>query len=131
MQRRQFIHAAMSSLAIPAVVGAQSLPGVSGLFPDLDYAFFDERFAQAQRFVSAWPASNRVIAVQGDVTPTWTNWLDRTTRKCPLALRGVTTGSFHFCLRVLVGEHAVLDEQVSRLDRDLLLWTMRTTPKAA
>ena len=61
----------------------------------------------------------------------WTNWLDRTTRKRPLTMQGVTTGSFHFCLRVLVSEHAHLDEQVLRLDRDLLAWTMRTTPKSA
>ena len=131
MQRRQFIHAAMSSLVLPAAVGAQSLPALSALLPDHDYAFFDERFAQAQRLVAGWSAANRVIPVQADITSTWTSWLDRTTRERPLTLQGVTTGSFHFCLRVLVNEHAAIDEQVLRLDRNLLVWTMRTQPKSA
>lgn len=131
MQRRHFIHAAMSSLVLPAAVKAQSLPAVSALLRDHDYAFFDDRFAQANQVVAAWSAANRVIPVQSDITPTWTNELDRTTRERALTLQGVTTGSFHFCLRELVREHAHLDEQVLRLDRNLLLWTMRTTPKAA
>jgi hypothetical protein len=32
---------------------------------------------------------------------------------------------------VLVNEHAAIDEQVLRLDRNLLVWTMRTQPKSA
>jgi hypothetical protein len=121
----------MSSVVIPAAVSAQSLPAISAFLRDHDYAFFDERFAQAQRVVAAWSGANRVIPVLSDITPIWTNELDRTARERPLTLRGATTGSFHFCLRVLVSEHAAIDEQVLRLDRNLLLWTMRTTPKSA
>ena len=131
MQRRHFINVAMSSLVLPAAVKAQSLPALTSLLRDHDYAFFDDRFAQAQRVAAAWSAANRVIAVQSDITPIWTNELDRTTRERALTLQGATTGSFHFCLRVLLSEHTHLDEQVLRLDRNLLLWTMRTTPKAA
>jgi hypothetical protein len=131
MQRRHFIHAAMSSVVLPAAVKAQSLPALAALLRDHEYAFFDERFAQAQRAIGAWSAANRVIPVQGDVTPIWTSELDRTTRERRLTLQGVTTGSFHFCLRVLLSEHASLDEQMLRLDRNLVVWTLRSTPKSA
>jgi hypothetical protein len=130
MQRRQFINAAMSSLVIPAAVSAQAHPAISALLRGYDYAFFDDRFVQAQQVLATWSAANRLIPVQSDITPTWTNELDRTTRARPLTMQGVTTGSFHFCLRVLVSEHAVVNEQVLRLDRNLLLWTLRTTPKS-
>ena len=94
-----------------------------------DYAFFDERFEEARRLAASWSGLNPLIEVQGDITPFWSNGPDRTTRERPLKLRGVTTESFQFCLRILVAEHADLDAQVSRLDRNLLLWTMCTTPK--
>jgi len=53
-----------------------------------DYIFFDERFQKARRIAASWSASDRLIGVQGDVTPWWTNGLDRTTREYPLNLRG-------------------------------------------
>jgi len=128
MKRRHFIHAAAASLLLPAdrKMGVAPLALYS---PNLDYAFFDDRFHDAHRIAASWPASNRPVGVQGDITPIWSNGLDRTTRERPLALRGVTTQSFHFCLRILVAEHAHLDVRTSRLDQNLFLWTMRTIPK--
>jgi hypothetical protein len=41
-------------------------------------------------------------------------------------MQGVTTESFHFCLKVLLSDQARVHAQVSRIDRDLHLWTMRT-----
>ncbi|HEY8519559.1 MAG TPA: hypothetical protein VIN61_05735, partial [Gammaproteobacteria bacterium] len=54
--------------------------------------------------------------------------LERAIREQALTLRGVTTESFRFCPSVLLSDHAVVDARVSRIDRNLLLWTMRTSP---
>jgi hypothetical protein len=105
-----------------------SLPALAASHPHADYAFFDERFEKARRIAASWPASIGSVAVQSDVTP-WRQVLDRAPRERPLQLRGVTTESFRFCAAILVGDHAGLESEVSRLDQDLVLWTMRTTPK--
>lgn len=68
------------------------------------------------------------VAVQGDITP-WSDVLAQAPRERVLQLRGVTTESFRFCAAILVGERADVDLQVSRLDQDLVLWTIRTTPR--
>jgi hypothetical protein len=129
MKRRQFIHAAAASLLLPVdlTAGGAALAVDS---PNLDYAFFDERFRNARRVAASWSALNGLVGVHGDITPVWTNGLDRTMRERSLALRGITTQSFQFCLRVLAAERAHIDVQASRIDRYLYLWTMRTTPKS-
>jgi len=128
MKRRQFIHAATASVLLPCALAPG--PAVfAGTALKWDYVFFDERFEQAHRVAASWLAANRPIGVRGDITPFWIGGLDRLTRNNPLHLRGVTTDSFQFCLRILLGEHANLDAQVSRLHPDLLSWIMRTTPK--
>lgn len=128
MKRRHFIHAATASVLLPSAL----TPGLV-VFADTarrwDYVFFDERFEQAHRIAATWPASSRPIGVRGDITPFWISGLDRLARTQSLHLRGVTADSFHFCLRILLGEHANLDVQVSRLDPNLFSWIMRTTPK--
>jgi len=105
-----------------------SLSALAASHPHEDYAFFDERFEKARRIAASWPAAIGSVAVQSDVTP-WRHVLDRAPRERPLQLRGVTTESFRFCAAILVGDHADLELQFSRLDRDLVLWTMRTMPK--
>jgi hypothetical protein len=105
-----------------------SLSALAASHPHDDYAFFDERFEKARRIAASWPASTGSVAVQSDITP-WTDPLERASSERPLQLRGVTTESFRFCAAILVGDHAHLDLQSSRLDQDLVLWTMRTTPK--
>lgn len=55
--------------------------------------------------------------------------LIRAPRERALLLRGVTTESFRFCAAILVGDHAKTEMHVSRLDQDLVAWTLRTTPK--
>jgi len=128
MKRRHFIHAAAATLLLPADMKPRAAVLPTDL-QNLDYAFFDERFPRAGRVAASWSASNRLVGVHGDITPFWSNGLDRTTRERPLTLRGATTESFRFCLGILVAEHAHFDVQGSRLDRNLFLWTMRTTPK--
>jgi len=128
MKRRHFIHAATASVLLPSLL----TPGpavFAGIGRKSHYVFFDERFEPAHRVAASWPASNRPIGVRGDITPFWLSGLDGLARKDPLHLRGVTTDSFQFCLRVLLAEHAHLDVQVSRLDPNLFSWIMRTTPK--
>jgi len=96
--------------------------------PNDDYTFFDERFQEARRVAASWSGSNS-IPVHGDITTLWNHGLNSATRQRALRLRGVTTESFRFCLAILVSEHANVDLTVTRLDRNLFLWTMHTTPK--
>jgi hypothetical protein len=124
MKRRHFLGAATASVLVPAALGQCAAAPAAW-----DYAFFDERFERSRLVASSWSASSRRIGVQGDITPWWRNGLDRVAHRHPLRLRGVTTDSFHFCLGVLLGEHTDLHREVSRLDRNLLLWTIHTTPR--
>jgi hypothetical protein len=129
MKRRHFIRAATASLFIPAALESRCLHALAALCAYDDYGFFDERFENARSIAATWSASNGPVAVQGDITQLWSAGLNRATRDRRLQLRGVTTESFRFCLAVLVGEHADFDLKVSRLDRNLFLWTMQTTPR--
>jgi len=126
MKRRHFIRSASALVLVPAALES---PCFAALPPPDDYAFFDERFGDARRLAASWWASNEPFAVQGDITPLWSSGLDRVTRERALQLRGITTDSFRFCLDILVREHADVAVRVSRLDRNLFLWTMRTTPR--
>jgi len=105
-----------------------SLSVLAASDPHDDYVFFDERFEKARRIAASWPASIGSVAVQSDITP-WIDALERAPHERPLQLRGVTTESFRFCATILIGDLAHLDLQFSRLDQDLVLWTIRTTPK--
>ena len=125
MKRRVFLGMATASTLLPALLRQASTAAV----PQWDYVLFDERFERAQRLAASWRAASVPIAVQGDITAFWSSELDRAIRERPLHLRGATTESVHFCLRILLGEHARVDTGTYRLDRNLLVWTMRTTPQ--
>jgi hypothetical protein len=126
MHRRQFVTAVAASALLPAVTTKLCLAALTGP----DYIFFDERFPQALQAIAPWPATSRLIGVHSDITHLWSNGLERMTRQQRLDLRGVTTDSFLFCLRILAGEHAKLNAQGRRLDRNLLQWTLTTQPIA-
>jgi hypothetical protein len=128
MKRRHFIQAAMASVLVPASA-RPCIAALATTWRKRDFIFFDERFQKARRLAASWAAANQLIGVHGDITALWMNDLERMTRRHPVHLRGVTTDSFLFCLRILAGEHASLDVQVSRLDGNLFLWTMDTNPK--
>ena len=130
MKRRHFIRAATASVLFPAVARTH-IATPKSLSEKWDYVFFDERFQGARRVAAALSSESRLVAVQGDITVLWRDELERMTRDHAVRVRGATTYSFLFCLRILVGEHADLDLQVSRLDRNLYGWTMSTAPKAA
>jgi hypothetical protein len=117
IRRRHFIQAVTASVLLPACAWRR-----------WDYVLFDERFEQARRVAASWSAPNRLIKVRSDVTAFWCGELDRLARHQHLSLRGVTTDSFLFCLRILLAEHANLDVQVSRLDLNLLSWSVHASP---
>jgi hypothetical protein len=128
MKRRHFICAATASVLFPTAPWAH-IAAPKTLSQKWDYVFFDERFEDSRRIAAAVSGPTRLIGVQGDITA-WRDELERVTREHPMRLSGATTHSFLFCLRILVGEHADLDLQVFRLDRNLYRWTMSTSPKA-
>jgi hypothetical protein len=122
------MHAAAASVLIP-VAAKPGFAALANISSHWDYVFFDARFENAHRIAERWSAFTQPTAVHGDITPVWTNGLDRVTRGHPLHLLGVTTQSFIFCLRILAAEHARLDAQVSRVDLNLFEWTLRTMPR--
>jgi hypothetical protein len=127
MRRRRFIGGSFAFLLVPLVTEWRSRAALAAPATG-DYAFFDERFDRACRIAASWPATLGPAAVRGDITR-WIPVLDRTARERALQVHGVTTESFRFCLSILVSEHADARWQVARLDRNLLQWTVRTTPK--
>lgn len=128
MKRRHFIGASAAWVLLPAIPNlCRDEPGE--LASAREYLFVDERFPQAHRTLGRWSAASRPIRVHGDITPVWQNGLNRMTQDYPLRLRGVTSQSFLFCLRILAGETADIDVQARRVDRDLWQWTILTTPK--
>jgi hypothetical protein len=126
MKRRHFLQAAASSLVIPRAMALVNTHAPAVEQPGQDYFFYDERFAQARRLAEELSGSTALTPVQGDITGFWNSGLDRATRQFSVMMRGVTTESFYFCLKIMAGEQADLDAQVTRLDRDLFLWTIRT-----
>ena len=120
MKRRHFIQAATASVIVPTALAVT--------WRKWDYVLFDERFEQARRVAALGSGSSRLIGVRSDVTAFWCGELDRRARHHCLSLRGVTTDAFLFCLRILLAEHANLQVQVSRLDLNLLSWSVHANP---
>ena len=116
----------MSSLLLPNAVIAVSPDASSRPWAAWDYFFFDERFAEARRLAGELSGITELTPVQGDVTGTWTAGLGRASLTAPMTMKGVTTESFYFCLKILLSDQARVAAQVSRIDRDLHLWTIRT-----
>ena len=126
MNRRGLILAATSALFIPKAVMIAHASASATKSPGPDYFFCDERFAKARRLAAELSGCTVLTQVQGDITELWNSYLGHASRQSSLHMRGVTTESFYFCLKIMIGERAHLNAQVSRVDRDLFLWTMRT-----
>jgi hypothetical protein len=126
MNRRRFVQVGVSSLLIPCagIVVARESGNPRSMAPD--QFFFDDRFAEARRLAQERSGTSVPTPVQGDVTGFWTGGLASASLAKPLTLMGVTTESFYFCLKTLLVDHARVDAQVRRVDRDLHLWTIRT-----
>jgi hypothetical protein len=128
VKRRHFIGASAASIFLPSVPQL-CFSNAAGIAQEHGDVFFDDRFPRAHLTAVTWAGPNRLTPVQGDVTAVWGSGLSQMTRARPLRLRGVTTQSFLFCLRILAEEQASLDVEARRLDRDLWQWTILTTPK--
>lgn len=126
MNRRGLILAATSALFIPKVVMVAHASASATKSPGPDFFFCDERFAKARRLAAELSGCTALTPVQGDITELWNSYLRRASRQSSLNMRGVTTESFYFCLKIMIGEHARLNAQVTRVDQDLFLWTMRS-----
>ena len=120
------MQAGVSSLLLPNAVLAVPSDAPSRAWPAWDYFFFDERFAEARRLAGELSGAIEPTPVQSDVTGTWTGGLGRASVAAPMTMKGVTTESFYFCLKILLSDHARVDAQVTRIDRDLHLWAMLT-----
>jgi len=120
------ILAATSALFIPKVVMVAHASASATKSSGPDFFFCDERFAKARRLAAELSACTALTPVQGDITELWNSYLRRASRQSSLNMRGVTTESFYFCLKIMIGEHARLNAQVTRVDQDLFLWTMRS-----
>lgn len=92
-----------------------------------DRLFYDERFSAARAISARLDAKAALIPVQSDVTMLWTGELKDLSRQRPLALRGVTTESFHFCLKRLLQSEAQVETRIRRVGKDLYAWSIRTT----
>ena len=126
MNRRHFVQAGVTSLLVP-VAAIPTFSGASRGDPaDLHHFFFDQRFAEARRIAEVMSAAVVPTPVHADVTALWIGGLAHASLVTPLTMQGVTTESFYFCLRTLLADQVRVDAQVSRLGRDLHLWTLRT-----
>jgi hypothetical protein len=126
MNRRDFLRSTVASLALSGGVLELASAGpvnreVSG------YLFYDERFPAAQRLAREMAGADEIIPVRGDVTQLWNGILKPASQRSPLLLAGVTTGSFYFCLKTLMRSPGGLDLSTSRIDRDLIAWSIRSS----
>jgi hypothetical protein len=133
MKRRHFIQAAVSSVIIPhALVQADPWANARSIvtapqweWGDADWFFHDARFPLARHLAMELSGSTALTPVQGDITDIWNAGLGRTCGQSRLTLHGVTTESFHFCLKIMASEQSFMETRVSRIDRDLFLWQIR------
>lgn len=120
------MQAGASSLFIPNAMIAATADAPSLDRFAWDYFFFDQRFAEARRLAGTLSGTTEPTPVDGDVTGIWTGELGRASLTVPLTLKGVTTDSFYFCLKILLADQSRVEAEVSRIGRDLHLWTIRT-----
>lgn len=125
MKRRQFIQAAAASLVVSNTFGPLDARAAGATVPE-DFFFVDERFAKARRLAARLSTSGLVTPVLGDVTDVWVNGLSKVAAGQSLTIRGITIESFPFCLETLMRDRAKTALEMTRLDRDLHLWTLRT-----
>ena len=129
MNRRSFIYAAVSSLFIPhalVLANTQTFAEVPAWeWAGADWFFHDDRFPQARRLATELSGSTELTPVRGDITGIWNTSLRHACGRSALTLNGVTTESFHFCLKLMVGEQTRMHTRVTRIDRDLFLWQIR------
>ncbi|HKJ73604.1 MAG TPA: hypothetical protein VKA19_05760 [Alphaproteobacteria bacterium] len=127
MKRRLFLKLSLFA-ALTARTSRSAVAHVLGESAALpDRFFYDERFTDARAISSRLLPRATLTPVQSDVTALWTGGLKELSRQRPLSLRGVTTESFHFCLKTLLRSEARVETQTQRVGKDLYAWSIRTT----
>ncbi len=125
IERRLFLKGSALSLLAPGVMEtALAAEGAAVI----DRFFFDERFEEARALAGRTLRARVAIPVRGDVTPVWSAGLKRASQQAPLMLAGVTTESFHFCIKTLMASHARVETEIQRVGRDLYAWRIETRP---
>jgi len=120
--RREFLQAGLTALAVPLAARAAFSPALSAWAGEpsptpLYKVIFDERFAACRTFASeAKRLGATVHGIKGDVTDVWFNDLYARWKKGPAAIAGLTAHGAIFCLERLAwdqrmrvvfrGEHA-------------------------
>lgn len=123
MKRRLFLKSsALSALAAPAFAqnGFAAAPNEAA-----SKVFYDARFSQARMLASRLSVSGTLTPVTENITAAWVKDFERLAAK-PLALGGVTTESFFFCLKTLLQPHGLTFTRIERLGPDLHAWELRT-----
>jgi hypothetical protein len=114
-------------LVVPPTILADSVSPEREL---ADWLFYDNRFPRARRLALRLAAESSgataLTPVQSDITGIWNAGLGRACGHSRLTLLGVTTESFHFCLKIMMGERARMETEVTRIDRDLFLWQIHS-----
>ena len=95
-----------------------------------DRFFYDQRFPLALRLAGELSTASELTPVQGDITGIWNAGLGHACGQSALNLQGVTTESFHFCLKLMVGERTSMKTEITRIDQDLFLWQIRCAQTA-
>jgi len=126
VNRRTFVQGGVSSLVVAHASTVSAALASTEVGRAWDYVLFDERFAEARRVAAALSGITVPTPMQGDITAVWTRELAPASLVAPLTIAGVTTESVYFCLKILLADQASVDAQVSRIGRDLHLWTLRT-----
>jgi len=126
VNRRTFVQGGVSSVVVAHASTVSAALASTEVGRAWDYVLFDERFAEARRLAAALSGITVPTPMQADITAIWTRELAPASLVAPLTMAGVTTESVYFCLKILLADQARVDAQVSRIDRDLHLWTLRT-----
>ena len=125
MNRRRFLQAASTALLLPF---HEAFAASRTRQSHADYFFYDTRFGLDAARAETLSASAQIIGVQSDVTGIWKGVLSLACRQGPVVMRGVTTESFHFCLRTMLADSARVESRISRVGRDLHEWTIHSRP---
>ncbi|MCP5145876.1 MAG: hypothetical protein H6978_13795 [Gammaproteobacteria bacterium] len=127
MQRRQFMTLASSAMCLPMQPAIAAMLSVR---PEVRLSFVDDRFALARAVAATRWQADGVVTVNGDVTDVWQTYFASAMNSREWSIQGVTTESFHFCLKVLLNDRYAIRSESTRLDKDLYLWTLTGTPIA-
>jgi hypothetical protein len=130
MYRRRFLLASMYGAFAPAM--ALAGPGLSSKASLTNtHVFVDDRFPVARRAALTMTEAMPPIRVGSDVTGVWRNWLEEAALRDALTLEGITTESFHFCLKTLLEERVRVSGELWKIDRDVYRWVLHCAPRHA